>query len=473
MKDRKQKILRQIPSVNDLLASDLAQDLVDRYSRPLLVEGIRSVTDQIRDEVLSSTEDDLTENFMLSNEDILRKVEEHLLIWSRPKLSPAVNATGVIVHTNLGRSLLSDSSCEAITKIAKNYSTLEIDRESGQRGSRYDNLTGLLKELTGAEAAMVVNNNAGAVLLALNTLAEGKEVIISRGELVEIGGSFRIPDVMKRSGAKLVEVGATNKVYLKDYSNMVNENTGLLLKVHTSNFRILAFTQGVDLEELVEYSADKDLPVMDDLGSGILLDLTDSGLSYEPTVQNRIEAGTDIVTFSGDKLLGGPQAGIIVGKKKYIDKMKKNPLTRALRVDKFTLAALEATLKEYKSPNSVRQNIPTLKMLTLELEDIKKQAKSLLRQLKGVVNEQFELSLCKDISRVGGGAFPLEELPTYTVKILPQKISAKDFSYKLRMNYPPIFTRISDQTVIIDLRTVKEEDIEIIVAAIADICGYI
>ena len=463
----KQQILSQIPSVNDLLASKISEDLLNKYSRSLVVEGIRSVTDQIRNKIINESAEELDKEIDLSVDAIMKQVEEFLLSWSRPNLSPAINATGVVVHTNLGRSLLSESAKEAVNEVAENYSTLEIDRESGQRGSRYDNLTGLLREITGAEAAMVVNNNAGAVMLALNTLAEGKEVIIPRGELVEIGGSFRIPDVMKRSGAELVEIGATNKVYIDDYRDAINENTGLLLKVHTSNYRILGFTEGVDIEKLVELASQKDLPVMDDLGSGILVDLTDSGLSYEPTVQDRIAAGADIVTFSGDKLLGGPQAGIIVGKKKYIDQMKKNPMTRALRVDKFTLSALEATLKEYKFPDRVRKEIPTLNMLTKNPEEIKKEAEELYNRLDEVVNEKYSLSLEEDISRVGGGAFPLEELKTFTVKISPTNLSAERLSYQLRMNYPPIFTRIADEAIIIDLRTVKEDDMKIIVDAFA------
>ena len=465
----KQKLLSQIPSVNDLLDNNKIEKFIDEFSRQIVLDGIREVTDEIRNDILNSTDMEL-KDYDLSKELIIDKVEVYLKNFSQPNLAPAINGTGVVVHTNLGRSLLSEAAIQSLTEVARNYSTLEIDRKSGERGSRYDNVTGLLQELTGAETAMVVNNNAAAVMLALNTIAEGKEVIIPRGELVEIGGSFRIPDVMKRSGAKLVEIGATNKVYLNDYINAITENTGLLLKVHTSNYKVVGFTTGVELKDLVEYAHNHDLPVMDDLGSGIFVDLTKDGFNYEPTVQERVEAGADVVTFSGDKLLGGPQAGIIVGKKKYIDKMKKNPMTRALRVDKFTLASLEATLKEYKNMEKARENIPTLRMLTEDITNIKKRAEKLYDLIKNseLIND-FVVELEKDIAKVGGGAFPLEELDTYILKIKSDKYSTSDLSYKLRMNYPPIFSRIKDDKLILDFRTIKEADLDYIIEALEEI----
>lgn len=465
----KEKLLSQIPSVNDILDLQKTKTLINEFSRQIVLEGIRNVTDEIRNEILNKKEENLDEN-KVSEKYIIKKLELYLKNWSRPNLAPAINGTGVVVHTNLGRSLLAESAIESLNSVARNYSTLEIDRASGERGSRYDNVTNLLQELTGAETAMVVNNNAAAVMLALNTIAEGKEVIIPRGELVEIGGSFRIPDVMKRSGAELVEIGATNKVYLEDYINAVTENTGLLLKVHTSNYKIVGFTKGVELKDLVSYAHKNDLPVMDDLGSGILLDLRKDGFNYEPTVQERVAAGTDVVTFSGDKLLGGPQAGIIVGKEKYINKMKKNPMTRALRVDKFTLASLEATLKEYKDVDKAKTNIPTLRMLTENAEIIKNRAEKLHKMIKDKkLTQKYDININKDISKVGGGAFPLEELETYTLQIVSNKLSASELSYKLRMNYPPIFSRIKDDKLIFDFRTIKEEDLSIILKALKEI----
>ena len=465
----KEKLLRQIPSVNDILDFPKTKKLINKFSRPIVVEGIRSITDEIRSEILKSDEKKL-KDYKINKKFIIKKLEKYIKDWSEPNLAPAINGTGVVVHTNLGRSLLSESAIKSLNSVARNYSTLEINRKSGERGSRYDNVTDLLQELTGAETAMVVNNNAAAVMLALNTIADGKEVIIPRGELVEIGGSFRIPDVMERSGAELVGIGATNKVHLEDYKNAATENTGLLLKVHTSNYKIVGFTKEVKLKNLVNYAHTHDLPVMDDLGSGILLDLREEGFNYEPTVQERVEAGTDIVTFSGDKLLGGPQAGIIVGKKKYINKMKKNPLTRALRVDKFTLASLEATLKEYKDQKSAKQNIPTLRMLTENLNNIKNRAQKLTNMLANKnLNKKYKFNIKKDISKVGGGAFPLEELETYVLEIKNEKLSASELSYKLRMNYPPIFSRIQDEKLILDFRTIKNEDLDIILKALKEI----
>lgn len=472
----KKELLKKIPAVNDLLDKKYCQELISQYSRNMVLHGIREVTDKIRQSILA---DDFAGEKYLSSPEvdsfdmdiILREVEEYLMNWQRPNLKPAVNATGVVVHTNLGRSLLSESALNSLEKVAVNYSTLEIEESTGERGSRYDNVAGLLQDLTGAGDCLVVNNNAGAVMLALNTLAEGREVVIPRGELVEIGGSFRIPDVMKRSGAKLVEVGATNKVYLDDYKQAVTGDTGLLLKVHTSNYRIVGFTRGVPLKELVEYAHSQGLPVLDDLGSGIFVDLSDYGFSHEPTVRERVEAGADVITFSGDKLLGGPQAGIIVGKNEYIEKMKRNPLTRALRVDKLTLAALEATLKEYKKPQKVYQNIPTLQMLTQSEREIAEKADKLLDILKKIKNAKITLHKRKDIARVGGGAFPLEELPTHVVEVEIDKYSAEELSRQLRLNYPPIFTRIARDKVLIDLRTVKMEDLSTIKKAVSAVAN--
>jgi len=371
----KEELLKSIPAVNDILAEEKSKKIKNNYSRADLLEGIRYVTDKLRTKILS-------ENFsqakfdqdLLRAENILDSVKEYLKNIYQPEMSPAINATGVVIHTNLGRSLLAESAAEAVNNVAIHYSTLEIDKNSGERGDRYSSVQNIIKKLTGAEAALVVNNNAAAVTLVLGAVAGDKEVVISRGELVEIGGSFRVPEVMEQSGAKLVEVGSTNKVYLKDYLNAVTKETGAFLKVHTSNYRIQGFTETVDAEELVNDAHQREIPVIEDLGSGIIFDLQSYGLPYEPTVKESIDAGIDLVTFSGDKLLGGPQAGIIVGKKKYIKKLERHPLLRALRVDKFTLAALEATLKLYRNFEEAVDKIPTLKMLTEAESKVKERA---------------------------------------------------------------------------------------------------
>jgi L-seryl-tRNA(Ser) seleniumtransferase len=327
-KEQQMILLRQLPSVDDVLNAPAIEALTGKVARNKVVEAVRATIDQVRKEILAGTVDCINSNDLV--DEVLALIKKQIT----PNLRPVINATGVVLHTNLGRALLAESAQRAVTELIKGYSNLELDLSTGKRGSRYSAVEGLLSTLTGAEAALVVNNNASAVLLALGTLAKGKEVIVSRGQLVEIGGSFRIPDVMEQSGAKLVEVGTTNKTYPADYERALTEQTGLLLNVHTSNYQIVGFTRETTVEELVELGSYNQLPVMCDLGSGFLVDLFRYGLSKEPTVQQTVKAGADVVTFSGDKLLGGPQAGIIVGKRQYIEQMKKNPLTRAVRIDK-------------------------------------------------------------------------------------------------------------------------------------------
>lgn len=464
----KEELLKSIPAVNDILAEKKSEKIKNIYSRADLLEGIRYVTDKLRTKILA---DDFSQtnfdNNLLKAENILDSVKNYLKNIYRPKMSAAINATGVVIHTNLGRSLLADSAAEAVNNVAIHYSTLEIDKNSGERGDRYSSVQDIIKKLTGAEAALVVNNNAAAVTLVLAAIAEDKEVVISRGELVEIGGSFRVPEVMEQSGAKLVEVGSTNKVYLKDYLNAVTEETGAFLKVHTSNYRIQGFTAAVDAEELVNDAHKKDIPVIEDLGSGILFDLQAYGLPYEPTVKESIDAGIDLVTFSGDKLLGGPQAGIIVGKKKYIKKLEYHPLLRALRVDKFTLAALEATLKLYRNFDEAVDKIPTLKMLTEADEKVKKRAEKLANNLDE--NENFSFEIEKDTARIGGGSYPLTEIKTYILTIDSDIISSEKLAYKLRQAEMPIFSRIKNQKLIIDLKTVQVNEIELLAGEINEI----
>jgi len=461
----KQELLKSIPAVNDILAEKKSEKIKNEYSRNDLLEGIRYVTDKLRSKILA---DDFSQtNFdqdLLKTDNILDSVNNYLKNIYQPEMSSAINATGVVIHTNLGRSLLADSAAEAVNNVAKHYSTLEIDKDSGERGDRYSSVQNIIKKLTGAEAALVVNNNAAAVTLVLAAIAEDKEVVISRGELVEIGGSFRVPEVMEQSGAKLVEVGSTNKVYLKDYLNAVTEETGAFLKVHTSNYRIKGFTATVDAEELVNDAHQRDIPVIEDLGSGIIFDLQSFGLPYEPTVKESIDAGIDLVTFSGDKLLGGPQAGIIVGKKKYIEKLEYHPLLRALRVDKFTLAALEATLKLYRNFDKAVDKIPTLKMLTEADLKVKERAEKLFSYIDK--NDDFSLEIEKDTARIGGGSYPLTEIKTYVLTIDSKLMSSEKLAYKFRQTEMPIFSRIQNQKLIIDLKTVQESEIELLAGEI-------
>ncbi|MBM4050049.1 MAG: L-seryl-tRNA(Sec) selenium transferase, partial [Planctomycetes bacterium] len=360
---------------------------------------------------------------------------------------------------------LAQEALRAIYDAAAAYCPLEVDVQSGKRGSRTTHVERLLCSLTGAEAALVVNNNAAAVLLVLQALAQGKEVIVSRSQLVEIGGSFRMPDVMAQSGAKLVEVGTTNKTYLSDYRNAITDNTALLLKVHASNFRITGFTAEVSIEELMSLGRERGIPVAYDIGSGALRDLSAFGLASEPLVMHSVAAGADLTTFSGDKLLGGPQAGIILGKEKLVGRLKKHPLTRALRVGKLTLAALEATLRLYWDDEGVTQRLPVLRMIALPLVEVALRAELLARQIQAVVGPRFTLAVQDDVSTVGGGSLPGEVLPTKVVSVSANGLSPDDLATRLRTNHPPIFGRIADDKLLLDPRTIAESQSEAIVAA--------
>lgn len=459
--------LRQLPAVDEIMRSPELQKILEQNPRNLVVNTIRQVLEKKRRNILAGQEKPASQKELKEKiiAEVLVQVEKHNI----PGLRRVINATGVVIHTNLGRALLSKSALQAVGMVASGYSNLELNLDTGKRGSRYAPLEDLLVELTGAEAALVVNNNASAVLLALGTLARNKEVIVSRGQLVEIGGSFRIPDVMGQSGARLVEVGTTNKTYPDDYRRAVNENTALLLNVHTSNYRIVGFTRETSVKELVEVGKEKGIPVMSDLGSGSLVDLRDLGLPYEPTVKETVAAGADIVTFSGDKLLGGPQAGIIVGKRNFIEKMKKNPLTRAIRIDKFTVAALEATLREYRDPSSALANIPTLRMLAATLKDLYPRAKKLLDMLNELSLPHVEFNLVETVSRVGGGALPTAELPSCTVEIIPKNMEVSELASRLRKGNPAVIGRIQDDRLLLDIRTVQENEDEQLFKAIAKI----
>jgi L-seryl-tRNA(Ser) seleniumtransferase len=464
--EARQRYLRTLPAVDELLHHPQVQTLLDMHSRTLVVDSIRKVLSVKRSIILHGGEEEAAEAANLPREKWSSAIEEQVTASLRPSLQPVINATGVVLHTNLGRAPLLEEALHNLVEIAGGYSNLELNLETGERGSRYEHVEDLLCRISGAESGLAVNNNAGAVLLALNSLAEGKEVIVSRGQLVEIGGSFRIPDVMKKSGARLVEVGTTNRTHLRDYEQAVTENTALLLKVHTSNYRILGFTSEVSLKELAELGRAKGLPVMEDLGSGCFIDLAPYGIEHEPTVQETLQAGVDVVTFSGDKLLGGPQAGIILGKKRFIDLIKKNPLNRALRIDKLTLAGLESTLRVYLDPDRVVKVLPALGMLTCPLEELEKRARRFQRRLARELSSGAKMTIREESSQVGGGALPLQTLPTRVVAIRPLRISAASLEERLRRNRPPVIARVKEEEVLLDLRTVAEEEEKILLEAV-------
>jgi len=466
--DNIRKHLRTLPSVDRILQQDRVNSLLEKYPRWLVVKTAQIVVDEERKKILRS-DPDLISGDSITTEILSEKVSERISVVGQLSLRSVINATGVIVHTNLGRSLLNREVLQNLVTVASNFSNLEYNLDEGERGSRYSHVEEILCELTGAEAALVVNNNAGAVLLSLSTIATGREVIVSRGQLVEIGGSFRIPDVMRNSGAHLVEVGATNKTHLKDYQSAITEDTALLLKVHTSNFQVIGFTSEVKLEELVRLGKERSIPVMEDLGSGCFIDLGRFGLSREPTVQEAIKTGVDVITFSGDKLLGGPQAGIILGKETVIKKIRENPINRALRIDKLTLAALESTLRIYMEGDNAVEKIPTLRMLTLPYKEIEKRAKRLYRMLRKESSGAFHVEIMDDNSRVGGGALPLQDLPTKVISIKPINLSVGDLMERLRMYRPPIITRIDDDRLLLDVRTLQKGESKIIEGAIKSI----
>jgi L-seryl-tRNA(Ser) seleniumtransferase len=387
-------------------------------------------------------------------------------------LKRVLNGTGIVLHTNLGRARLAKEAVKRVEEVAKNYSNLEYDLKTDSRGIRYSHVENILKKITKAEDALIVNNNAAAVMLALSTLAKGGEAIVSRGQLIEIGGSFRIPDVMEQSGCILKEVGTTNKTHLRDYENAINENTSVLLKVHTSNYKILGFSEEVSTKDMVELGNKHDIPVIEDLGSGMIIDTSKFGLSYEPTVPEVVKAGADVVTFSGDKLLGGPQAGIIVGKKEYIEKMKKNHLNRALRIDKMTLAALEATLKLYLDESMAMEKIPVMKMLSLTEKDLEKRALKLKDKLTEAALTSINVEVAKMDGQVGGGALPLDKTKSCGLAIKPVNISINEYERKLRELELPLVAMIENDKLLIDLRTIdtNEED-ELIEAILSPLQG--
>jgi L-seryl-tRNA(Ser) seleniumtransferase len=461
--ENQQTLLRMLPGVDHILEMVKTDTFFDNVPKSVLVRSIRFVVENLRTIILDPQQS-ITET-ELSNSEILNNIKKSISKTMTPNLIRIVNATGVVVHTNLGRSLLAGDAIENLITIASRYSNLEFDLSKGARGSRYSIVEDILCEISGAESAMVVNNNAGAVFLALETIAKGKKVIVSRGELVEIGGSFRIPDVMAKSGGILKEVGTTNRTHLKDYESAVEHDTALLLKVHTSNYSIVGFTADVSLESLVDLGAKYKIPVMEDLGSGTFVDFSKYGLLKEPTVQESVKAGADIVTFSGDKLLGGPQAGIIVGKKNLLEKIKKNPINRALRIDKLTLAALESTLRHYRNIDREMDAIPTLRLMTLPLDHIESNAKRLFKMLKNIGDPKLSVNLIDIFSRPGGGSLPLLKLPSKGVGIKVEGISANAVEKLMRDNECPIIGRIEEDLFIMDLRTILDDELELIESA--------
>jgi L-seryl-tRNA(Ser) seleniumtransferase len=467
--NNQQNMLRMLPGVDHVLELCGTRSFFREIPKTVLVNAIRKVLESLRIGILKS-EPGITEE-SLSDDHITQGVMAAVTKATTPNLKPVVNATGVVVHTNLGRSLLPGTVVESVAVIAGRYSNLEYDLEAGKRGSRHAIVEDLICEISGCQAAMAVNNNAGAVLLCLETFARSKEVIVSRGELVEIGGSFRVPDVMAKSGGILKEVGTTNRTHLRDYENAIGDNTALLLKVHRSNYSVIGFTAEVSLPELVELGAEHGVPVMEDLGSGTFIDFSKYGLVKEPTVQDSVTAGADIVTFSGDKLLGGPQAGIIVGKKSIVDRIKLNPLARALRLDKMTLAALESTLRLYRDEEKAVELIPTLRMLTMTVGDIETRAANLAEDLENIGNSRLEITIIARSSRAGGGALPLLELPSRCLAIRVRGMSANALEKSMRANDPPIIGRIEDDAYTMDPRTLRDEDLPIIGRAFEKILG--
>ncbi|MBA4372771.1 MAG: L-seryl-tRNA(Sec) selenium transferase [Thermodesulfovibrio sp.] len=456
----RQRLLATLPSVDELLKSSEGAAWLAHCQRRLVVQAVREAIAGAREEILSL-------NFSgFTRASLIQDIDRQILKKASFSLRHVINATGIVLHTNLGRSVLSERMLQNVAAVSSGYSNLEYDLEAGERGKRYVHTKNLIRDITGAEDAFIVNNNAAAVLLCLNTLARNRQVIVSRGELVEIGGSFRVPDVMTASSAQLCEVGTTNKTHLHDYCNAVTDQTALLLKVHQSNYRITGFTKDVPVAALVDTGKRLGLPVMYDLGSGCLIDLRAYGIHSEPSVKEIVSAGVDLVTFSGDKLLGGPQGGIIVGKKKYIEQIQKNPLARALRVDKMTIAAFESVFMSYLDEKSAVSEIPVLRMLLQSPDKIRGRAVKLANRLrKYIKQEQFEI--VKDNSKAGGGSLPEIEFPTYAVSIKPVHISVNELERRLRAGTPPIIARIKGSVLLLDARTITDREVEVIASAIA------
>lgn len=456
--------LRYLPSIDAVMRRPDVDALCRKFSRSITIKAVRLILNDRRMKILSSTEHCQTKNDAsseITSSEIVTIIADIL----KPSLRNVINATGIIIHTNLGRAPLVNEAIESIIEVARSYSNLEYDIKRGERIARSEHIEELLKQISGAEGGFVVNNNAAAILLCLNTLARGREVIISRGELIEIGGSFRIPEILEQSGAVLIEVGTTNRTHVQDYRHAVTGQTALLMRAHTSNYRILGFTSEVELSELCRLGQELNIPVVFDMGSGNLLDFGKFGLQGESTIQDAVKSGVDVITFSGDKLLGGPQAGIIVGKHKYIHKMKSNPLARALRIDKLTLAGLEATLQLYAYMPEQIHKIPVLKMFMTPESTLKRKAQTLVRTIKQEV-PAIDTQIIKETSQVGGGAYPMYNLPTWAVALNPSPLSVNAFEALLRSSSTPIIARISKDRIVFDMRTLFPKELPIVAGAI-------
>ena len=460
----KNMIYRCLPDGKSLLEDPLLMPVIENYGRESVKDVIHLELDKLRSRIKSMPEE---EEFSFCREELIREVAESVEKRNSPRMKMVINGTGTILHTNLGRAPIGEKHLANVLKAVSHYSNLEFDLETGKRGERYSHFEELLCRLTGAEAAMAVNNNASAVLLILSTLAKGGEVLVSRGELVEIGGKFRVPDVMEQSGAVLREVGTTNKTHPEDYEHALGDNTKAIMKVHTSNYRILGFTHSVGVEELAPIAAQRGIPLIEDLGSGAFIDFAKYGLAREPLVQEAVKKGADIVCFSGDKLFGGPQAGIIVGKKEYITKIKAHPLTRALRIDKFTAAVLEQVLLEYLNEYMAVRNIPVLHMITASMEEIRKRGEKLLMLLRQK-NFAAEFQITESIAQFGGGALPLEQIPSYAVTIRCEKVPPSLLGERLRSLTVPVIPRIAEDKILLDMRTVWDDQTEVIVRELED-----
>ncbi len=471
------KLFRTLPSVDICLTHLFEQDsFFATQPRGLIKEAINAFLQNLRTEIQKGR---ITEAEKLA----LPAISKALCAFVREKIRPnyqkVINGTGVVIHTNMGRSVLAKEAIEAIVSACSAYSNLELDLASGERGSRYSHLTSLLCKLTGAEEALVVNNNAAAVLLVLDALCKGGEVVVARGQLVEIGGAFRIPEVMERSGATLREIGCTNRVHLADYAQAINEETKALMRVHTSNFRVIGFHSDVDIEPLAALAKEHEIPLIEDLGSGSLVDLPVPGLIQEPTVQSVVKAGADVVTFSGDKVLGGPQAGIIVGKKAYIDRIKKSPLLRALRIDKMTVAALEATLRLYVDKELADERVPTLRMIKADAKTLQAFAQKLARAFRRAFQKAYgdkakdmvDISCVAGLSQVGGGAFPECNLPTSLVAIKLASCSPNTLRKRLLLTNPPLIGRVENEAFCVDARSLLDEDLALVASVFVEAAG--
>ncbi len=454
----KKELLKQIPKIDEVLKDQRLFVFFEDTARELIVESVRQVIDEGRERILRWEKGEPPE---LDLDSMMEEIVGKIRFKKQKSLRCLINGTGTILHTNLGRARLSEETSRNVSEAAMNYSTLEYDLKRGARGSRHDHIEKLIAKIVGAEGAMVVNNNASAVLLCLSALAKNKEVIVSRGELVEIGGSFRIPEIMELGGAYLREVGTTNKTKLDDYRKAIeSDKTGVLLKVHTSNYKIMGFTAEVALPELAALGRESGLPVVYDLGSGLMVDLRQYGID-EPTVPESIRSGADVVTFSGDKLLGGPQAGIIIGKKQYIDRMKKHPLARVVRVDKMTLAAMESTFREYLDTEKVKERVPVLSMITVTMDGMRNKAILLAEQVRRAT-DAFEIEVIKSEGQIGGGSTPNQFLPGYAVSIVGKGVSPDRIERDLRACAEPVIVRINQDRVLIDMRTVAKDEIDIV-----------